>query len=96
MQMQSQRLSTLDARRERAAPQALREQARRLESLQARLTALDPKRVLERGYAWLDDGEGGALTSVAQLTPGQDLRAVLADGEASLQVLSTVPTIPRA
>jgi len=96
LQTQSQRVSTLAVRRERATPQALREQARRLESLQSRLTALDPQRVLERGYAWLDDGQGRALTSVGQLAPGQDLRAVLADGEASLQVLATVPTIPRA
>lgn len=95
-QLQSQRLNNLGARRERAAPLALREQSRRLESLQSRLSALDPQRVLERGYAWLDDGQGNALTSVSQLAPGQDLRAVLADGEASLQVLGTVPTIPRA
>ncbi len=94
-QMQSQRLDTLAARRERAAPQALREQAHRLQSLHARLSALDPQRVLERGYAWLDDGQGRALTSVTQLAAGQDLRAVLADGEASLQVLGTVPTIAR-
>ena len=95
-QLQSQRLTALSARRERAAPQLLRTQTLRLESLHSRLSALDPQRVLERGYAWLDDGQGRALSSIAQLHPGQDLRAVLADGEANMQVQSTVPTIRRA
>jgi exodeoxyribonuclease VII large subunit len=93
--LQSQRIAALAARHQRAAPQLLNTQAQRLEALQSRLSALDPQRVLERGYAWLDDGQGRALSSVAQLQAGQDLRAVLADGEAQMQVLSTLPTMPR-
>lgn len=42
--------------------------------------------MLARGYAWLDDGQGRALSSATQLREGQDLRAVLADGEAELRV----------
>ena len=87
--MQHQRLDNLAARRLRAAPAALRSHDQRLNSLQARLAALDPKQVLARGYAWLDDGQGRALTSVHQLTVGSAVRAVLADGEANMEVLRT-------
>jgi exodeoxyribonuclease VII large subunit len=86
--MQTQRLNNLEQRCRHAVPAALRAQGMRLESLQARLSALDPQRVLARGYAWLDDGQGRALTSVAQLSAGQKVHAVLADGEAQMQVLA--------
>ncbi|MDC8783881.1 exodeoxyribonuclease VII large subunit [Roseateles koreensis] len=76
-------------RHERAAPAALRAQDQRLQSLQARLAALDPKQVLARGYAWLDDGQGRALTSVTQLKVGQQVHAVLADGAVDLEVIGT-------
>jgi exodeoxyribonuclease VII large subunit len=57
-----------------------------LEALAARLRALDPSQVLTRGYAWLSDASGRAVTSVQQLEPGQPLRAVLHDGSADVQV----------
>jgi exodeoxyribonuclease VII large subunit len=44
--------------------------------------------VLARGYAWLTDAQGQALTQVAQLHPGQAVQATLADGTAALQVQS--------
>ena len=87
--LQTQRLDNLAQRRLRAAPAALRSHEQRLKALQSRLAALDPKQVLARGYAWLDDGQGRALTSVRQLAVGSEVRAVLADGEAQMQVLRT-------
>ena len=87
--LQSQRLDSLEARLSRAAPSALRSQQQRLAALQSRLVALDPKQVLARGYAWLDDGQGRALTSVRQLAVGSQVHAVLADGEAQMKVLRT-------
>ncbi|XHS76984.1 exodeoxyribonuclease VII large subunit [Burkholderiaceae bacterium UC74_6] len=93
VELQGQRLAHLGLRLQAAAPQRLTMLTARLDGMQTRLAALDPQRVLERGYAWLDDGQGRALSSVAQLQPGQDLRAVLADGEADMRVLSTMPTI---
>lgn len=89
--LQSQRLDHLAQRHRMTAPQLLRTGGQRLDGLAARLAALDPKQVLARGYAWLDDGQGRALSSVAQLQPGQQLRAVLADGEAAMEVLSLSP-----
>lgn len=86
--LQQQRLANLDQRRLRTVPSLFRSQHQRLDALQARLAALDPKRVLARGYAWLDDGQGRALSSVEQLLPGSQVHAVLADGEAQMSVVS--------
>lgn len=82
-----QRLDHVGQRHTRAQRDALARQAARLDALQARLQALDPQHVLARGYAWLDDGRGGAVTSVQALQPGAEVRAVLADGSADLQIL---------
>ncbi len=90
---QEQQLLNLERRGARALPAALRAQQLRFASLQARLAALDPKSVLSRGYAWLDDGQGQALVSVAQLAVGAQVTAVLADGQALMQVLNKLPTI---
>jgi len=50
------------------------------------MQALDPQRVLARGYAWLTDTEGRAVTTVQKLTPGVRLSARLHDGQADLAV----------
>ncbi|HEY0954286.1 MAG TPA: exodeoxyribonuclease VII large subunit, partial [Roseateles sp.] len=91
VEMQGQRLSHLEQRHERAHRDILARQRTRLDALEARLKALDPQHVLARGYAWLDDGQGGAITSVQALQPGRELRTVLADGAADMQVLRVRP-----
>jgi exodeoxyribonuclease VII large subunit len=53
---------------------------RTLERQSMRLALLDPRLVLQRGYALLADGEGGVISSVAQARPGQAVQARLADG----------------
>ncbi|MDP3134866.1 MAG: exodeoxyribonuclease VII large subunit [Burkholderiaceae bacterium] len=63
----------------------------RLERARLRLEGLDPRLVLQRGYAWLMDGDGRALTRVSQAHPGQALTARLSDGELGLSVTSTPP-----
>lgn len=80
------RLEVLESRRQQAGRVLLVRHAQRLGALEARLTALDPKRVLARGYAWLEDGSGTPVQSVAQLAAGQSLNAVLADGAARVTV----------
>lgn len=70
----------------RMRDQAVAEQQRRLAQASLRLELLDPKLVLQRGYAWLADEEGRALTSVSQVKPGQQVVATLADGELDMQV----------
>jgi len=58
------------------------------------LQLLDPALVLERGYAWLTDDAGHALTRTGQLTAGQQVRAQLADGRAELRVEAVQGTRP--
>ncbi len=62
--------------------------AQRLDRAALRLHLLDPRLVLERGYALLRDaGSGQPVTSVRQAQPGQALRASLSDGEVDLAVV---------
>jgi exodeoxyribonuclease VII large subunit len=58
----------------------------RLHRAALRLDLLDPKLVLQRGFAWRSDADGQAITSVAQTTEGQALQATLADGVVDLRV----------
>jgi len=69
-------------------------QGMHLDGLEGRLHSLDPRQVLTRGFAWLDDGQGRALSSVSQLHHGQVLHAVLADGKAQMQVNAVLPDTP--
>jgi exodeoxyribonuclease VII large subunit len=59
----------------------------RQEQLQARLQALSPLAVLERGYALVFDAEGGLVKDAAQVTPGDEIRARLARGEVRARVV---------
>lgn len=74
---------------ETALAARLTEAGRRIERFEMRLRLLDPRLVLQRGYALLTDPlSGRPVTSVAQAHAGQALRAVLADGEVDLRVSS--------
>jgi exodeoxyribonuclease VII large subunit len=66
--------------------QQVQQRAQRLERAALRLSSVDPHRVLERGYAWLSDESGQALTHAAQFQPGQSVRATLADGDVPMTV----------
>ncbi|WP_408595205.1 exodeoxyribonuclease VII large subunit [Limnohabitans sp.] len=68
------------------APATARE---RLQRAALRLELLDPRLVLQRGFSWLSNAQGEALTSVTQTKPGQALQATLADGVVELQVLAS-------
>ena len=60
--------------------------SQRLDALADRLRALDPQRVLARGYAWLRDPRGRPVDSVRRLANGDALQAVLGDGTADVIV----------
>jgi exodeoxyribonuclease VII large subunit len=68
--------------------QQVPQRAQRLERAALRLSSVDPRQVLERGYAWLSDERGQALTRAAQFQPHQVVRATLADGDVPLTVTS--------
>lgn len=76
----------------RAIPQQQRQQAQRLEQARLRLTGLDPRQVLQRGYALLTSEDGHVVSRVAQVQAGQRLRASLSDGGVDLTV-STPPSV---
>jgi exodeoxyribonuclease VII large subunit len=60
----------------------------RLQRAALRLDLLDPKLVLQRGFAWLSDTQGQAISSVGQTHEGQAVLATLADGVVDLRVAS--------
>ena len=59
---------------------------RRTDIAGLKLSMLDPRLVLERGYAWLTTLEGKTLSRVAQAQAGQPVTATLADGKVGLVV----------
>lgn len=63
----------------------------RLERAGGRLQGLDPRRVLERGYALLTQADGTVLARAAQAQPGQPVQARLADGRVDLTVIASSP-----
>jgi exodeoxyribonuclease VII large subunit len=82
-----------DAQRLRQAPalQLLRQQGR-WQALQARMQALDPTRVLARGYALVQERDSGVLVRTPrQLHAGQALRLTLAEGVAEVRIDSGEP-----
>ena len=90
MQTSTQRchneLATLASGLARGVQQTPATARERLHRAELRLQLLDPKLVLQRGFAWLTNIDGQAVTSVAQTTEGQALQATLADGVVDLRV----------
>lgn len=82
----AQTLQVAAGRFQRSGAASLQRAVQRFDRVESRLQALNPSGVLARGYAWLSDEAGHALVSASQLTVGQSVRAVLADGMADAQV----------
>ena len=85
-QDQQHRLGAMAQALPTAKDRALQRQHERLQRSQAALQLLDPRLVLQRGYAWLSDEQGRALSSVAEFHAGQAVSATLADGVVDLRV----------
>ncbi len=75
-------LEQLPARRSRDGER----RQQRLERAALRLGLLDPSLVLRRGYAWLTDEQGQAITRATDTRVGQPVKATLADGTVDLTV----------
>jgi exodeoxyribonuclease VII large subunit len=67
----------------------LQAQQARVAALSGRLAALDPSRVLARGYAFVFDEHRRAVVSARALVAGQSLALQWSDGEAAVRVQST-------
>ena len=79
------------AQLDRALGQTIQNNQQRIHRAQLRLGLLDPRLVLQRGFAWLSDDKGQAFSSIAQAKVGQPVRATLADGVVDLTVSSKRP-----
>lgn len=64
----------------------LRARAQQLDSWTAALAAHDPERTVARGYAIVDDGAGGVITTAAQARATGSVRLFFGDGPASATV----------
>jgi len=51
-----------------------------------RMNAIDPTKVLERGYSYVTDAKGKALVSVTQISYGSDVEIRMRDGSAKAKV----------
>jgi len=98
IEMQRMALQHRTQRLLQAARGAQARQQDRLQAQAARLSSLDPRRVLARGYAWVETEEGEAIVSAHALLPGQSLRAVWADGSANARVteVNVDPSPPKS
>jgi exodeoxyribonuclease VII large subunit len=85
-QRNEQKLLRLSEALPRARQKNLQERQQRLLNLETRLGLLDPHLVLDRGYAWLTNETGQALSKTADFQALQSVTATLADGQVDLQV----------
>jgi exodeoxyribonuclease VII large subunit len=79
----------LRERLQRAVAHGMQRRAATLERLEAHLKHLDPRQVLERGYAIVTDEQGRIVRSHVQLAVGSDVHMALADGAARARVTGT-------
>ena len=86
MQRLAQHQQALEAQLPQALQRSVAQNADRLERAALRLELLDPRLVLQRGYALLTDTSGQAVTSIRQAQPGDALRATLSDGAVDVTV----------
>lgn len=86
LQQHVQSFQAIEADFARKSDRYVEAQAQRLERSATALDLLDPRLVLQRGYAWLSDEGGRPVTQAARTHSGQALRATLADGEVDLTV----------
>ena len=89
LQRRQNALTTLQHNLPRAKQQALQRLNEACGRAELRLSALDPARVLHRGYAWITQEDGRPITGVGQVHAGQSLQATLADGTVDLRVQNT-------
>jgi len=87
-----QHLAGFRARLDRAAERLLEASAARLAALDARLNALSPLAVLDRGYALVLAADGTLVRSTSQIAAGHLLTTRLADGSFNSRVEDHPPS----
>lgn len=79
-------LDTLGRRQQMALQALWNRHNESLERLRATLNALNPRRVLARGYAILQKGNGQNVRQASEVVQGEALRALLSDSEFKVKV----------
>ena len=87
LQRLAQAQQGLEANFSHILQQHLQQHTQRLEQAQLQLQLLDPRLVLQRGYALLHDSQGRSVTHIAQAPPGSAVRAQVMDGVLDLTVV---------
>jgi len=83
-----QDLAAATTRLVQRAPRVLSAAARDLDAVEAQVRALDPARVLAKGWSVTRDARGRVVRSVAAVAPGDELVTTLADGDVRSTVSS--------
>ena len=81
-----QALDHMGQRHQGAVAQGLQRQRQRLDLCQATLHAVHPQRVLQRGFALLQDAQGRVIERASAVFTGDSVVATLADGRLNLRV----------
>ncbi|MDR1135522.1 MAG: exodeoxyribonuclease VII large subunit [Clostridiales Family XIII bacterium] len=82
------RIKEMGAEMRNALETSLKGRLQTTKALAAELESLNPRAVLERGYAILEDRAGNIISSVNDIRKGETLTAVLYDGSAELTAAS--------
>lgn len=90
LRLAEQRLKGLERRLPQPVPRLLADRRRQLHQLGARLDTVSPLYTLRRGYSITLRGDQ-ALTSIADVKPGERLRTRLADGVIDAEVTDVQP-----
>ena len=85
----NRRLTAAIQRMDRLAEKLIASRRQRLDRTTVRLSALSPLAVLNRGYAIVYAEDGMVLRSSAEVSPGADIRARLAEGTVRARVLGS-------
>ena len=91
LQRMTQSQQALQANLPQMLQRSLEQQKQKLDRIDLRLQLLDPRLVLQRGYALLSDDKGRPVTQVRQAPPGAALQAQLSDG--AVDVVVTQPRL---
>jgi len=80
-----QRIDEMTARTRRSLDYRFKLQKAEVNALANQLKVLDPRQILERGYAIVTQTDGQVITKVGQVAPGQKLEVRVSDGKFSVE-----------
>ncbi len=92
IQEQQQNLDHYQARLNASMRAILKQAKQQLEQRKQHINSLNPKRLLEKGYAIISDESGKTISSVTTLAADQSLTITLSDGQARTRVESVEST----